>query len=42
MSVRPSVTRCRATGPILFLKSGGGVDPSGDGAKGILVSLTLT
>ena len=43
-SVRPSVTRCGAktTGPILILKSGDGVDLSGDGAKDILVSFTLT
>ena len=43
-NVCPSVTRCGAetTGPIFILKSGGDVDSSGDGAKGILVSLTLT
>ena len=44
MSVRPSVTRSTAetTGPIFILKSGDGVDQSGDGAEGILVPLTLT
>ena len=41
-NVCPSVRGAETTGSILILKSGGRVDPSGDGVEDILFSLTLT